>query len=339
MLRRLPAILVATVLGGTLSVVSLVILSREPPTRRLVGGRPLAYWVACLDSGDAALRTAAERNLPQFGPDAVDPLVERLDDDSTDVTLAASAVIATIGPAGVPPLTAALRKGGTPFRRIAIIRLLKAAGPAASAPANPVIAAQLADRDISAVVADYFTAYGPDPDAIAAAAVVLPIGSDAPRSDAEAILKTAWRHERWRGVVTDVMVKQARSGEDPRRRWAAWQELARWAPTSPASLQLFAEALDDPYSVNDARAALRSCDGRQVFLTLSRVAGNRQLREGQRLAALQAIGDQFDRLGLPSLIASPQELVALRDNLAADPSTSIRTAAANAVWQAARSHP
>jgi hypothetical protein len=249
-LSRLPAILLAIAVGGTLSAVTLIVLSREPPSRQLIGGRPVQYWVGCLDSGDAKLREAAERNLPLFGAAAVDPLIERLDDDDDAVVIAASAVIFRVGPAAaVPRLVAGLRKGGTPFRRIAVIRLLKSLGPAASASANPLVAAQLADRDVAPAAADYFVAFGPDVDALVAAARCLPLGDAVQGSDPERVLQTAWRaDQRWRGVVADVLVKQARTDDDPRRRGAAWQELARWAPTTPSSLQLFAEGLDDPQS-------------------------------------------------------------------------------------------
>src|SRR5437867_1486915 len=142
----------------------------------LVGGQSLKYWVACLDSEKANLRASAVSNLPAFGAAAVEPLIERLDDDSSQVVEAATSVIRRIGPAGVGQLAAGLRRGGTPFRRIRIIEVLQTIGPPASDPANPLIAAQLSDHDVSGAAADYFVFCGPDAHAITVAAGVLPLG-------------------------------------------------------------------------------------------------------------------------------------------------------------------
>jgi hypothetical protein len=79
--RRL-FILIPIVLGGLLSAALFIALSRQPSRHQLVGGKPLEYWVQCLDSGNVALRESAAINLPLFGVEAAPALIEHLDADA-----------------------------------------------------------------------------------------------------------------------------------------------------------------------------------------------------------------------------------------------------------------
>lgn len=322
MRTNLLTILSAALLGGALSVALVGILVREPNRQTLVGGQPLNYWIGCLDSGRADQRAAAVANLRAFGAAAVPPLIERLDDDSSDVVDAATSALSRIGPAGVPQLGAGLRRGGTPFRQIRIIGLLQSMG-AAAAPANAQIATQLFDRNVSAAAADYFVACGVDADAITLATRAL--GSESAH-DAYRVLEVGWRDQRLRGVVIDIVIRQARTSEDPRVRASLWAQLAHYAPTSPQALALFAEGLDDPLTCADARAALHNCHGREVFMALARVASDRHFSPGSRIAALDAIADQVQPGYSASVFLPMDEVQSLAASLKSGPSAPVRSA-------------
>jgi hypothetical protein len=177
MLSRFPAILFAVAVGGALSAGLFVALSRQGSTRKLVAGYPLTYWVQCLDSGQDELRAAAQRNLPQFGVDAVAPLVARLDSELPEIASTSAATLAKMPPAlTVPLLAAALRPGAvgsSAARRCAAIELLSPMPAVASAPAVDNIAAQLDDPDVCLTAAEYLIAHGADARALGVAARVL----------------------------------------------------------------------------------------------------------------------------------------------------------------------
>jgi hypothetical protein len=180
LIARTLAILIAVTVAGSLSAVVFIALSRQPSTRRLVGGQPLAYWVQCLDSGQDDLREAGRRNLPVFGGEAVDPLIARLDADDENVRRAAAWSLGKIGAPAIGHLARVLRPRGaggarasTPACRCAVIELLGTMGVPLSAPASDDVALQLDDRDVCREAARYLVLCGVSPNGIATAARVL----------------------------------------------------------------------------------------------------------------------------------------------------------------------
>ena len=264
MLQRLPAILIAVLIGGALSAAFFVGLSRRPPNRMLVAGYPLAYWVQCLDSGQDDLREAAKRNLPQFGVDAVGPLIERLDAESREVSAASAATLAKMPPAlTVPLLSASLRhasaggsssssaRGATPPRRSAAIDLLAAMPALASAPAADDIAAQLEDPDVCHTAAEYLISHGVNAHAIATAARVL--GGTEQYCRLQSIRVMC-------GSPSDPQVAPALVATmdctDPAVRAAAWGALPNlpWVP--PAAIEKLCRGLADHQTRRISQALL-----------------------------------------------------------------------------------
>jgi hypothetical protein len=254
---RLPTMFVASIIGGALSAVLFVALSRQPHTRKLVAGYPLQYWVQCLDSGQEELRENARLNLPRFGVEAVDPLIERLDDDDPKVRLAAWSALQKIGAPALPRLAIVLRgdsAGGhatTAACRCAIIELLRttiaAAGPATTEtttttttamPAIPpavvndvadAVATQLEDRDVCQAAARYLVLHGVGPNGIAAAARALGGSQQLCQLQAIHVLLTEPRDP-----TTLAALSSSYNASDRVVRDAVRRALVTWPPPSPA---------------------------------------------------------------------------------------------------------
>jgi hypothetical protein len=250
--RRL-FILIPIVLGGVLSAALFTALARQPHHRQLVGGKPLEYWVQCLDSGNVALRESAITNLPLFGGEAAPALVEHLDADSPEVAEAASSCLAKIGSPAVPAMTAALHaRTATPARANAVIDLLARMGPAASEPAAKEIAARLQDPSTGHAATEYFLKCGPTPDALASAAKALAGKDDYRRKDALRVFKAAQGDPR----ASDALAVALQNATDANVRGAIWKELCAAATLSPAAIVQVARGLASAETRSDARAAL-----------------------------------------------------------------------------------
>src|SRR5688572_15381541 len=102
----------ATFLGGLVGSSAIVFLSRSPIRSEVrVEGRTLREWTIWLDDdADVELREQAWAAMPRFpAAEAAGPLVELLGSGDEDTRGRATTALVTMGSAGVPTLTAAVR--------------------------------------------------------------------------------------------------------------------------------------------------------------------------------------------------------------------------------------
>lgn len=238
----------AVCLGAALAVALVLMFSATPARQQLVGDRPLAYWLSCLDSSDDRLRASAATNLPAFGVDSARPLIERLDARDPGVASAAKTALSTLGPAAVPELARSLRSG-SPARHLAAIELLSALGTASS-PASSDIAALLDDPNVGSAAARYFVSFGPTSPAIDKACRVLGGIDQSRRLDAIRILSAVLTDPR----AIEALVANARTTDRAVRK-EIYLALAQVPNPPKGAIEVIVEKFADetasptPYSV------------------------------------------------------------------------------------------
>src|SRR5687768_4397541 len=125
----MATIVMGLVIGGALGAGAIILVTRAGSgPQKQVDGKPMSYWLQCLDNENATLRSEARVALPQFGADAIVPVVDLLDEPHAQSD--AADILSIMGPQAVPPLIDCLRNGTTNQRLGAIKALDRIGAPA-----------------------------------------------------------------------------------------------------------------------------------------------------------------------------------------------------------------
>ena len=250
---KLPVILLGIVLGGIVGALAVVFLSRSPiRTEARVEGRTMREWTIWLDDdSDMELREQAWAAMPRFsGAESSVALVELLGSNSDDTRNRAIAALVSLGPAGVPRLTAAVHDP-SPLVRIHAIKTLKQIG-FASSPAVDAIASQLADPAAGGAAAEYFIEHGAPPVAVTAALEVLEDAQASRRREAVDVLARAPSDTR----AVAALLREAGKPSNDSIQSAAFRAICEIHDPPRETLDTIATGLARPGLEQDAKRAL-----------------------------------------------------------------------------------
>ena len=249
MRERLATIVMAVVIGGAVGAAGILFLSRAGRTEaQKVNGQPMSYWLKCLDSESEGLRAEATQVLPQFGNDAITPVIELLDEPRAQMQ--AADVLALIGPSAVGPLIESLKTGPT-NKRLGAIKALERIGAPAAEATTPVVHF-LKEEDVGPVAAEFVAKMGPNLEAVAVAVHVLETGSSMRQLDAIKVLSRASRSDI---RAETALLHAARTGSS-RVRVAAFEAVCKLNPPPLEAIPDMIAGLEHPETLVAARAGL-----------------------------------------------------------------------------------
>src|SRR4051812_23869859 len=127
MRERIATIAAAVLIGGIVGGLGLLLVIRSTAPVKLVNGFPLSYWTRAIQGDDASMRAAAAAALPQFGAQAIAPLIAMLDRPTVQVS--AADVLAKFGATALPALVDVLDHGPQSRRMSALHALEGMSGP------------------------------------------------------------------------------------------------------------------------------------------------------------------------------------------------------------------
>src|SRR5439155_16275829 len=150
--RRISIVIAAVVLGAFFGGGTIWIILTHETEAKQVAGHTLSFWTKALQSDDDNLRAAAALALTQFGPDAIAPTIELL--DNATAQSAAADALAVMGNSAVKPLIHVLSAPSSARQKLGAIRALDQMGWA-GADATTAVGKLIGDEEVGSMATEF----------------------------------------------------------------------------------------------------------------------------------------------------------------------------------------